>query len=171
LYHKGTLYVGTVGGRVIAFYDDADSVAQSSALKSGLNKALASAIHVPVWGTFQGNNQRTGVPAGKMITAVSSGKGEIPSAYSLSQNYPNPFNPSTTLRYGLPSESRVKLHVYNILGQVVCELVNEEQSAGWKEVQWRANIASGLYFYRIEATALDDPSKHFVDTKKMLLLR
>jgi len=96
---------------------------------------------------------------------------EIPKEYALSQNYPNPFNPSTTLRYGLPSQSRVRLVVYNVLGQVVTNLVNTEQPAGWNQVVWNANVSSGLYFYRIEATSLDNPSNRFVETKKMLLLR
>jgi hypothetical protein len=59
----------------------------------------------------------------------------------------------------------VKLSVYNILGQVVTELVNEEQSAGWKEVEWNArNVASGIYFYKITAGS-------FVETKKMMVVK
>jgi hypothetical protein len=96
---------------------------------------------------------------------------DIPTEYSLNQNYPNPFNPSTTLRYGLPTRSTVRLLIYNLLGQVVKELVNTEQQAGYQSVVWNANVSSGLYFYRIEATSKDDPSKRFVETKKMLLLK
>jgi hypothetical protein len=57
------------------------------------------------------------------------------------------------------------------LGQVVKELINTEQQAGIQSVVWNANVSSGLYFYRLEATSLDNPSKRFVETKKMLLLR
>jgi hypothetical protein len=95
----------------------------------------------------------------------------IPLIFSLNQNYPNPFNPSTTIKYALPYRSQVKLKIFNILGQIVKELINIEQTAGYKSVIWNANVSSGLYFYRIEATSKDDPSKRFVDTKKMLLLR
>jgi hypothetical protein len=95
----------------------------------------------------------------------------IPTVFSLGQNYPNPFNPSTTIQYGLPARSSVRLVIYNILGQVVKELVNAEQQAGYQTVVWNANVSSGLYFYRLEGTSLDDQSKKFVDTKKMLLLR
>jgi hypothetical protein len=61
--------------------------------------------------------------------------------------------------------------IYNILGQVVKELINAEEQAGYQSVVWIANVSSGLYFYRIEATSKEDPSKRFIETKKMLLLR
>ena len=55
---------------------------------------------------------------------------EVPKQYELYQNYPNPFNPTTTIRYGLPKESRVKIIVYNILGEMITTLVNDSQDAG-----------------------------------------
>jgi hypothetical protein len=58
-----------------------------------------------------------------------------------------------------------------VLGQVVKELINSEQQAGVQTVVWNANVSSGIYFYRLEATSLDSPSKRFVETKKMLLLK
>jgi hypothetical protein len=97
----------------------------------------------------------------------------LPLTFSLEQNYPNPFNPVTTIRYAIPSHSNVKLVVFNLLGQEVATLVNEEQTAGWKEVQWNtrqkdggqaASVASGIYFYKLNAG-------NFVETKKMLLVR
>ncbi len=93
-----------------------------------------------------------------------------PDAFHLS-NYPNPFNPSTTISYSLPSRSRVHLMVHNLLGQVVADLVNSEQSAGWNQVVWNSNVASGLYFCRMEAVTVENPSTRFVDVKKMILLR
>ncbi|MFA6457649.1 MAG: T9SS type A sorting domain-containing protein [Bacteroidota bacterium] len=101
----------------------------------------------------------------------------IPRNISL-HNFPNPFNPSTTIRYSLPSSSHVKLTVHDILGREIATLVNEEQSAGWKEVQWNArhastgsasggqakDVSSGIYFYRLTAGS-------FIETKKMLLVR
>ncbi|HLP15004.1 MAG TPA: alpha-amylase family glycosyl hydrolase [Bacteroidota bacterium] len=89
----------------------------------------------------------------------------------LEQNYPNPFNPSTTLRYGLPVSSRVRLTIYNVLGQEVAEVVNGEQAAGWHTQVWNAPVSSGMYFYRIEAVGLNAPHKHSVEVKKMLLVR
>ncbi|MDP1677967.1 MAG: carboxypeptidase regulatory-like domain-containing protein [Bacteroidota bacterium] len=94
----------------------------------------------------------------------------IPNSFSLAQNYPNPFNPTTIIRYGLPTTSQVKISIYNILGQVVNELVNEEQSAGWKEVQWNAkNVSSGMYFYKLETVG--SGGDIFNETKKMTLLK
>ena len=105
------------------------------------------------------------------IVGVNDLLAGIPSVYELQNNYPNPFNPSTTLRYGLPSNSKVTLKIYNIIGQVVAELVNAEQAAGWHTTAWNASVASGMYFYRIEATSTNDPNNRFVDVKKMLLLK
>jgi hypothetical protein len=105
------------------------------------------------------------------ITGVVGRNEDIPAKFTLYQNYPNPFNPSTTIQYGLPARSSVRLVIYNILGQVVSELINTEQQAGIQLMIWNANVSSGLYFYRLEATSSDNPSKRFVETKKMLLLR
>jgi hypothetical protein len=109
--------------------------------------------------------------SGNCTTNIDAMGNEIPTVYSLAQNFPNPFNPSTTLKYGLPARSTVRLIIYNLLGQVVKEMVNTEQQAGYQSVVWNATVSSGLYFYRIEATAKDDPSKRFVQTRKMILLR
>jgi Sulfatase-modifying factor enzyme 1/Secretion system C-terminal sorting domain len=96
---------------------------------------------------------------------------DIPLNFSLNQNYPDPFNPSTTIRYGLPARSFVRIVIYNMIGQVVKVLTNAEQQAGYQSVDWNANVASGIYFYRIEAASIDNPNNRFVDTKKMLLLK
>ena len=106
-----------------------------------------------------------------IITSVAENNGGIPAKFSLRQNFPNPYNPSTTIQYGLPERSTVHLVVYNVLGQVIADLVNTEQPVGIQSVVWNANVSSGLYFYRLEATSKDDPSKRFVETKKMLLLK
>jgi hypothetical protein len=85
--------------------------------------------------------------------------------FELYDNYPNPFNPSTTIRYALPYSSNVALAVFNALGQQVATLVNWIQEAGYHEVMFDgSNLASGVYFYRIQAG-------RFVQTKKLILLR
>jgi hypothetical protein len=88
-----------------------------------------------------------------------------PSTYHLSQNYPNPFNPVTTIKYQIPELSFVALKVYDVLGNEVAILVNEEKPIGTYELTWNAeNLSSGVYFYKLQAGS-------FVETKKMLLLK
>jgi hypothetical protein len=91
--------------------------------------------------------------------------GLAPKEFSLSQNYPNPFNPSTTIQYQLPQSSHVTLTVYNVLGQPIDQLVNDDENAGNYRIQWNAsNFSSGVYFYRLQAG-------NFVDVKKLILLK
>jgi hypothetical protein len=91
--------------------------------------------------------------------------GEMPTEFSLGQNYPNPFNPSTTIRYALPSRSNVTLTVSNIIGQQVATLVHGSEEQGYHEVKLDGlNLASGVYFYRLQAGS-------FVQSKKFVLLR
>jgi len=116
-------------------------------------------------------NESTPATLTSVVTSAQQGPAEnIPNTYELNSNYPNPFNPSTSIRYGLPAESNVRLQIYNILGQLVASLVNEKQPAGYQSVIWNANVASGIYFYRLEAVSATD-GKTFVDVKKMLLLK
>lgn len=97
---------------------------------------------------------------------------DIPNNYSLAQNYPNPFNPETEFTYTLPDGSSVRLSIYNTLGQEVALLINGEQSAGNKDVRWNAgHYASGLYFYRLDATSERDPSRRFSQTRKLMLTK
>lgn len=107
----------------------------------------------------------------KSVTNVNPYPGaQTPLVFVLNQNYPNPFNPLTTIGFGLPYNSWVKLVVFNALGQRVAELLNGEHKAGFREVVWNAEVASGVYFYRIEAIELDTPHRQFVETKKMILI-
>ena len=89
----------------------------------------------------------------------------VPLKYDLYNNFPNPFNPSTIIKYDLPKSSFVRLKIYDILGREIKTLVNNEQIAGKYEVPFiGTNLASGVYFYRIEAG-------DFIETKKMVLLK
>ncbi len=108
---------------------------------------------------------------GWQIEGVHQAQEGIPSDFELSSNYPNPFNPSTTIRFGVPVESQVKIEIFNILGQRVTELVNTEVGPGYFEKSWQANCSSGIYFYRIEAVSLSEPNKRFVSVRKMLLMK
>ncbi len=102
---------------------------------------------------------------GKIGTAISESRSQLPAKAKLFQNYPNPFNPTTIIRYGVPKLSMVQLIVYNILGQRVISLVSKQQSAGYYQVTLNANdLSSGLYLYRLE---IGDK----VITKKMILIK
>lgn len=85
--------------------------------------------------------------------------------YTLQQNYPNPFNPVTNIKYGLPVKSQVFLVVYNLLGEKIIQLVNEEKEAGQYSIEFEATgLPSGIYLYQLKAC-------NFVETKKMILLK
>jgi hypothetical protein len=91
--------------------------------------------------------------------------------YVLEQNYPNPFNPSTTIKYSIPVQSKVKIKIYNSIGENIAELVNSNQSAGSYQATWDAGIiASGIYFYSIEAVHTNG-SEYFRSVRKMILLK
>ncbi|KAA0247936.1 MAG: T9SS type A sorting domain-containing protein [Ignavibacteriota bacterium] len=106
---------------------------------------------------------------------------KLPASFELYQNYPNPFNPSTKIRFSIPSVtlsevegSLVTLKIYDVLGNLVATLVNENKPAGKYEFEFNSNshsglsgireLSSGIYFYRLQAGS-------FVETKKMILIR
>ena len=95
---------------------------------------------------------------------------EVPKEFLLSQNYPNPFNPTTKIKYSIPIVGTqravsVLIKVYDILGNEIETLVNEEKSPGTYEVTWNAaGLPSGVYFYQLRTGS-------FIDAKKMILLR
>ena len=112
------------------------------------------------WSPFSSSRQFTTV----RTTSVERLSSEIPTVYSLSQNYPNPFNPSTRIRFGIPKTGRVALKIFDLLGRELETLVAEELAPAYYEAVWKANVASGIYFYMIRAG-------DFIETKKMILLR
>jgi len=93
-----------------------------------------------------------------------------PAEFSLDQNYPNPFNPSTKITFSLAADSKVSLKVFDVIGQEVASLINQDLSAGVHNYTFNAaGINSGVYFYRIEATGVN--GTEFVDVKKMILVK
>jgi hypothetical protein len=113
---------------------------------------------------YSGNGFRCAQSAAQQVTSANRGAGDLPRDFALNQNYPNPFNPSTTISYSLPKAAIVSLRIFNALGQEVATLVNEQKEAGYYQVQWNANVSSGIYFYRLQAG-------EYVETKKMILLK
>jgi predicted nucleotidyltransferase len=89
----------------------------------------------------------------------------MPTQFELFQNYPNPFNPITNIKFSLPHTERVKISIYNSLGEEVLLLVNKDYEAGFYNIELNAsNLSSGIYVYRMETA-------NFVDSKKLLLLK
>ncbi len=101
----------------------------------------------------------------------------VPAEFALSQNYPNPFNPATTIEFDLPEASVVTLKVYNLLGQEVATLLNNEEIEFSETVEFDAgSLPSGVYLYRIVAETIADPeagiaSETFTQVKKMVLMK
>jgi len=128
--------------------------------------------------TINGLNTGTGISFDTVFTStalvlitiatpvyIEDNFGEIPQEYTLAQNYPNPFNPTTKIKYQIPEISFVNVKVYDVLGNEITTLVNQEKPAGYYEIEFIASyLASGIYFYRIQAGS-------FVEIKKMVLLR
>ena len=88
-----------------------------------------------------------------------------PADFALMQNYPNPFNPSTKISFTIPLDTDVNLGIYNVLGELVVNLVSDYLKAGYYEYQFNAaKLASGIYIYRIKAG-------DFISSKKMVLIK
>ena len=103
----------------------------------------------------------------KIVITDVENEQQLPTEFILNQNYPNPFNPSTIISYELPNASKVIIKVYDIIGNEVATLVNEEKPAGVYNVKFRtrsSELSSGIYFYKL--TAGD-----FIQTKKMILMK
>jgi hypothetical protein len=103
-------------------------------------------------------------------TGIAETLDHTPHDFTISQNFPNPFNPSTQIRFSLPTKSATRLAIYNVFGQVVKELVNEQLTAGTYTVNWDGcseagiKVASGVYLYRLEAG-------NYSESKKMVLIK
>ncbi len=102
----------------------------------------------------------------QLATSIGAGaNASVPGEFALYQNYPNPFNPTTTIRFDLKESGRVRLTVYNALGQKIATLVDKKMQAGHKGVVWDAqDMPTGIYFYRLEAGS-------YTETKRMILLK
>ena len=98
------------------------------------------------------------------LTPVENIENDI-NSFKVSQNYPNPFNPSTKIRYSVPQSSNVMIKIFDILGNEIKTLVDEEKSVGTYEVEFDATgLPSGIYFYSLNAG-------NYIETKKMVLMK
>lgn len=150
-------------GEILRTYDGGSSFSLSNApLYRSLNSVFALSPQYAwiagdtgtVFSTYSGN------PIG-----IIPNNSETPVSYNMYQNYPNPFNPTTKITFALPFKSFITLKVYDLLGKEIETLVNTSLDVGKYDVVFDAsNLASGIYFYRIE-------SEHFSETKKMIVLK
>ncbi len=167
---ENILFWGTHGEGIFMSSDFGDSwVRIDDSLPAGYTiSALTTSGDYLLAGTIGAGIWRR--PLSQIITNINDEKNITPSEFILSQNYPNPFNPSTTIKYQIPEISFVTIKVYDALGNEMITLVNEEKPIGSYEVEFSVgldsspDIATGTYFYRIQAGA-------FVETKKMMLLK
>ena len=119
---------------------------------------------------FNGEWSEVSDPVSISLEFMSVDGDQLPDVFALHQNYPNPFNPVTNLSYDLPEDALVNITIYDMMGKVVSTLVNDQQSAGFKTLQWNATnnsgmpISAGLYIYTIQAG-------EFSQTRKMILLK
>ncbi len=178
---KATLVGNTGVGKLttaLAFTDDGDLYAiiwkliQFSHLYE-IDKATAAATEI---GRVTGFNGIRGlVFSSGGVTFVKSDLPTTPTNFSLDQNYPNPFNPSTNFTFSLPVDSKVRLSIFNLLGQEVSVLFDQDLSSGVYSHEWRAvdnsgnQLSSGIYFYTLKAKGTD--GSEFVQTKKMMFLK
>ncbi|MCI0450428.1 MAG: ASPIC/UnbV domain-containing protein, partial [Chlorobi bacterium] len=110
------------------------------------------------------NGRYTAVEGSGVIGIIPIGT-EVPDSYNLYQNYPNPFNPGTKIKFSVPNYGKVTLQVFDVLGNEISVLVNENVKAGNYEIDFNASgLSSGIYFYKLSAG-------NFVETKKMMLVK
>ncbi len=156
---KGYCFAG-VGGSVLATNDMATTWKTiSDGLPGTAVGLLAADTQVLIAGTSEGIWRRA------ISHVTSAAHDQMPSAFSLAQNFPNPFNPATTISYDLPVSALVRLTVFDLLGRVVEVLEKGEKPRGHHELKFEAGgIASGVYYYRLEAG-------RYTSTKKLMVLR
>lgn len=140
---QGTLYPGTYRN---VFTDDSVSFNENTVMT------------LPAWGYKV-------YEIGSGITDVNTFEQNNPEHYNLLQNYPNPFNPTTTIFFSIPTSQKITLSVYNVLGQKVKELLNQELNVGNHSIEFDAtNLSSGIYYYQLI-------SNNHSETKKMVLIK
>ena len=134
------------------------------------NGDLSLAANSPALGAGENGVNMGALGVGCEAIELAVDAGIAPNLYELHQNYPNPFNPTTILSYNLSEDNFVKVIIYDVLGNIVNNLVNDKKDSGYNTVEWNATnnqgqpVSAGVYLYSIEAG-------EFRQTKKMILLK
>jgi hypothetical protein len=117
------------------------------------------------WGLGEERSDMGAYGGTHLIVGITEENITLPTEYYLFQNYPNPFNPSTKIKYSIPQSSQVVIKIFDVLGNEIVILVNEEKSVGNYTVEFNAaSLPSGVYFYQLKAG-------DYIETKKMVLLK
>jgi hypothetical protein len=157
--------VNIEGHEVIHNFDILVRSSKNTAYDVVVPVALQDGILNIAFATVADNAKLSALEVRRRAGASAGVKNELPKYYSLGQNYPNPFNPTTTLQFSLPIRSDVRLVLYNPLGQIMKEVARGSYETGYHTVTLNASqLASGVYFYRIEAGS-------FIDVKKLIVLK
>ncbi len=147
------------------FQDESDIPAVTYTMGKGLGFIASYAWELAFWSTSLKYAKINGVEYGTQITAVDDGSSGKPGSYILYQNYPNPFNPVTNIEYVLPHPGYVTIKVFDVLGNEIKSLVNEEKNSGSYKVSFDgSSLASGIYIYVLR-------TDNFTLSKKMLLIK
>jgi len=160
---NGYLFAGTYG----AVFWSTDNGENWSELNSGLTGYTVYKLSINPAGYLVASTNNGIFKSLNTTTNVNTNSGNLPSKYFLSQNYPNPFNPTTTIKYQIPEISFVTIKVYDVLGNEIASLVNQEKPAGEYIVEFRIDnleLSSGIFFYQLRVG-------NFVETKKMTLIK
>ncbi len=127
--------------------------------------------HGIVFHSFAHPSRQIRADAQRLPTATPEVLSGTPSRFTLFQNYPNPFNRVTVIRYGVPEKSNVRISIHNVQGKKIKLLADEERNAGYHYVTWQADVSSGIYYYTIEATSIENPRNTFTKRNKMVFLK
>jgi hypothetical protein len=163
-YESNYLFAGTSENGVMLSTNSGTSWTQ---VNSGLADLDIRSLAISDVYLFAGT-ESNGVwrrPLSELITDVENQSDYNPSTFTLEQNYPNPFNPTTTIKYSIPFSEFVTLKVYDVLGNEVATLVDEQKLAGSYEIVFNAtNLSSGMYLYTLKAGG-------YTQTKKLILMK
>jgi hypothetical protein len=154
----GAEYYSTIDSGLIAYwrFDELEDLGVGNAGTDDVRDFSISGVHADL----EGDAFLTSSGVMEICDNIT-----IPGNYNLQQNFPNPFNPSTKILYSVPQSSTVQIKVFDVIGNEIETLVNEEKPVGTYELTWYAEgLPSGIYFYQLRAG-------NFVETKKMVLMK
>lgn len=176
------LFDGTYQITLILRDDAVIAIANGQCTLSNCNEALKSANteigkalldskqnnYVYIYNHFTNSWKFSANILGANLRKDGSGESDpinLPTQYALEQNFPNPFNPTTSIRFSMPESNYALLQIYDVLGNLIATLIDENLEAGYHSVDWNAgNLSSGIYMYRLT-------SGNFIAVKKLILMK